>query len=104
VGLVVCIVDGFNEGFIERIRVGSVEGNNKISMVGVTERANVEGLGLEYVIEGSTVSLSDVTFNDEIAVDCADCNVVDSNTPHRHMAINKRMILVVIPFNCCFIT
>lgn len=97
-GLVVCIVD---EGFIKRIRVGSVEGNNEGSVVGVTDRVNVEGLVLGCGIEGSMVSLSDVTFIDEIAADCADCNVVDSNTPLRHRAINNR---IVIPFNCCFIT
>lgn len=101
VGLVVCIVD---EGFIERNRVGSVEDNNEGSVVGVTDGVNVEGLELGCGIEGSMVSLSDVTFHDEIAADCADCNVVDSNTPLRHRAINKRMTLVVIPFNCCFIT
>jgi hypothetical protein len=93
-----------DEGFIERIRVGSVEGNNEGSVIGVTDRVNVEGLELGCGIEGSMVSLSDVTFNDEIGADCADCNVVDSNTPHRHRAINKRMTLVMIPFSCCFIT
>jgi len=101
--LVVCIVDGFNEAFIERIRVGS-EDNNEKSVVGVIERVNVEGLELGCGIEGSMVSLSDVTFHDEIAADCTDCTVVDSNTPHRHRAINKRMTLVLIPFKCCFIT
>lgn len=107
-------IEGLMVGVTKGV-VSAIEGLEEVGAIVAPTVGNIEGMDVGAIVESKegersevgTIkgsSVSEVSFHDEIAADCAVRNVVNSNTSIRHRAINKRMILTAIPFNCCFIT